>query len=252
MNKLFKGGLVLCMGMTMELASGWCYDMQYETLNSNTDKTSANQTTQVNLQRTCSASPCLTTGTVILHWSPVVNGNWTNPQDIVMTRPSQCGAGQDTDAFAATIPSQSALTRVEFVFHSTGPGFDLWYKDGGKKTGSCTGNTSQVGLPRVPNTSGGNFYFITLETPYVTVDYPQENEVITSPTYTIRIGANASTNNVEVKIDSGGWSQARFDSGYWWFDWANYASGSHTITARGWNELGQNSQTSPRNCTYQP
>lgn len=68
------------------------------------------------------------------------------------------------------------------------------------------------------------------EMSYVTVDYPQENEVISSPDYTMRIGAS-SNGCVDVSIDGGEWCPARCAGGYWWFDWSPCV-GSHKITAR--------------------
>jgi|YelNatPaOPRAMG01_1025707.scaffolds.fasta_scaffold551171_1 hypothetical protein len=66
---------------------------------------------------------------------------------------------------------------------------------------------------------------------YIVIDYPKENEVITYPWYTIRIGCSENK-NVEVSIDNGPWEKCRFAEGYWWFDWGNYQSGQHKIVAR--------------------
>ena len=102
------------------------------------------------------------------------------------------------------------------------------------------------------NNNGANYSFTVQAPPYVTIDYPQENEVIISPVYTIRIGASASTNNVRVKIDTGDWSQCYFASGYWWFVWANYPAGTHQMISEGWDVLGQRSETLVRHCSYAP
>jgi hypothetical protein len=186
-----------------------------------------------------------------LVWSVVENGNWIDPQTIQMSKTTTSGGTPCTErnAYTATIPGQSALKRVEFVVHSYGSQGDFWYKDiGFIQSGDCGGNPNQEGWPRGSNTNGTNFFYSTLETPYAVIDYPTENESI-GPTYTIRLGSNASTNNMRVKIDTGDWSQAYYSSGYWWFDWANYGMGSHTIVAEGWNALGQRTESSVRNVT---
>ncbi len=66
---------------------------------------------------------------------------------------------------------------------------------------------------------------------YVVIDYPRANETITSPYYTIRIGASP-TSKVEVSIDGGPWMSARESVGYWWGDWYNITPGKHEIIAR--------------------
>ena len=71
----------------------------------------------------------------------------------------------------------------------------------------------------------------TFPTSYVVIDYPQENEVITHPSYAIRIGASGN-GVVEVSIDGGEWNYCRYALGFWWFDWANYPGGTHRIIAR--------------------
>ena len=64
------------------------------------------------------------------------------------------------------------------------------------------------------------------------IDYPQEEETITSPHYTFRIKAPLNAEKVEICIDGGSWQLCRYSSGFWWFDWADYASGEHEIVAR--------------------
>ncbi len=205
---------------------------------------------------------CSSGQSVELRWSAVdQSGNWISPQTTQMScsaGPIGGGCGSWHVTWTAQIPAQPTGTRIEFVVHVYGNGTDKWIKDTGKKSGSfgnaseCSGNTAQKGWPRIGAPTGSNFYFITIETPYVVIDYPQENETITSPAYTIRIGANASTNNARVKIDTGDWSQCRWSAGYWWFDWSSYPAGPHQIIAEGWNEVGQRSETSVRHTTYQP
>jgi len=87
---------------------------------------------------------------------------------------------------------------------------------------------------------------------YVAIDYPKKGEIITSPNYTIRIGASAG-NTVEVSIDAGDWKTCRLAEGYWWYDWANYSPGSHFIKARIRDNEGKVIRTSlSRSCRYQP
>lgn len=61
--------------------------------------------------------------------------------------------------------------------------------------------------------------------------HPKENEIITHPHYTIKIGINGR-GHAEVSIDGGPWRRCRHSEGFWWFDWANYPLGNHKITAR--------------------
>lgn len=270
MKKLFQVVSLLC--MTTVTGIGWVSADDVSVIVSttgfsiitdptrNVDKIPANTPITIALVDTticgdvCTNRPGIPNTNMVLHWSPVdANGTWTSPTDTPMTFTSgpTCGSGQE---WKATIPGQPAFTRIEFVLHSFGTNGDFWIKDAGKPIATCAGDTNQKGWGRLITTNGPNFYYTTIETPYVVIDFPQENEIIRSPTYTIRIGTNKSTNNVRVKIDTGDWSQARFDSatGFWWFDWANYPAGAHTIIAEGWNELGQRSETTPRNCTFQP
>lgn len=65
----------------------------------------------------------------------------------------------------------------------------------------------------------------------VTVDYPKEGELITSPDYVFRIGARP-THAVEISIDGGEWQPCRQAGGYWWFDWSGYKAGKHQAAAR--------------------
>lgn len=79
-------------------------------------------------------------------------------------------------------------------------------------------------LAAAPNTG--------LETISASVDYPQQNEVITSPEYTVRVAAPEGARSVAVCIDQGDWLPCREAVGYWWFDWAGYGNGEHSIVAR--------------------
>lgn len=64
------------------------------------------------------------------------------------------------------------------------------------------------------------------------IDYPQEDETITSPHYTFRIKAPLNAEKVEVCVDGAPWQLCRYSSGFWWFDWSGYFSGEHEIVAR--------------------
>jgi hypothetical protein len=66
---------------------------------------------------------------------------------------------------------------------------------------------------------------------YVVIDYPKENEVITHPSYTLKIAAS-SGQSVEVSINGGDWAPCYSAEGFWWFGWSNYASVPHKIIAR--------------------
>ncbi|MEW6556935.1 MAG: hypothetical protein AB1349_06230 [Elusimicrobiota bacterium] len=161
-------------------------------------------------------------------------------------------AGNTYFSATASLPAQPAWTRIEYVLHCFYNG-ETWLKANSIIIPPYgTGDPQEVIFQLRGDGGGYNMNYRAVETPYVLIDYPQENEVITSPTYTIRIGANSSTNSVRVKIDTGDWSQCRQSVGYWWFDWANYPAGAHEIIAEGWNRLGQRSETSIRHCSYQP
>jgi hypothetical protein len=70
----------------------------------------------------------------------------------------------------------------------------------------------------------------------LSVDYPQEGELISARGYTFRIAGQAL--NVEVAIDGDEWRPCRPAQGYWWFDWSGYASGRHQMLVRGRPEAG--------------
>lgn len=64
------------------------------------------------------------------------------------------------------------------------------------------------------------------------IDYPREDELITSPHYTFRIAAPMNAEKVEVCIDGAPWQLCRYSAGHWWYDWTGYYSGEHEIVAR--------------------
>lgn len=65
-----------------------------------------------------------------------------------------------------------------------------------------------------------------------TIDFPREEERVTSPHYTFRISAPMNAEKVEVCVDGTPWQLCRYSGGYWWYDWAGYYSGEHEIVAR--------------------
>ena len=77
------------------------------------------------------------------------------------------------------------------------------------------------------------------ETPRIAVEYPQEGELITSPSYTFRI--DGSGPRVEIAIDGGDWRPCRRSDDYWWFDWSDYDSGRHQAIVRSAPPTGQES-----------
>lgn len=61
------------------------------------------------------------------------------------------------------------------------------------------------------------------------VEYPRQNEKITSSDYTVRVFAPQSAKRVGISIDQGPWKSCRSAVGYWWYDWAGYQDGEHQI-----------------------
>jgi hypothetical protein len=64
------------------------------------------------------------------------------------------------------------------------------------------------------------------------IDYPEQNEKVTAPSYTFRIGAVPEALTVEISIDERGWQACRPAVGYWWYDWSGYAAGRHELQVR--------------------
>jgi hypothetical protein len=63
---------------------------------------------------------------------------------------------------------------------------------------------------------------------YVVVDFPQEGEILTSPSYTLRVSTSA-VENVHISIDGRDFQPMRESVGFWWYDWANFGAGAHTL-----------------------
>ena len=64
------------------------------------------------------------------------------------------------------------------------------------------------------------------------IEYPLQDETITSSHYSFRIGAPAAAESLDVSINQGPWLSCRKSAGYWWYDWSGYDSGEHEIIAR--------------------
>ena len=72
----------------------------------------------------------------------------------------------------------------------------------------------------------------------ISLDYPQAGETITASHYTLRLTVPEGAAYVEVSIDDSAWQPCRFSVGHWWYDWADYASGRHTLRARAMGQDG--------------
>lgn len=69
----------------------------------------------------------------------------------------------------------------------------------------------------------------------IVIDFPQRNERVTSPRYTIRVSAPADPakgERVEVSIDDAPFVPCRFAAGHWWYDWEGYEPREHQVVAR--------------------
>lgn len=83
---------------------------------------------------------------------------------------------------------------------------------------------------------------------FVVIDYPQESEIVSGLSYTMKIGAKGD-GIVEIMVNDGDWKPARHSGGYWWFDWGYYKPGPHTITARLVKDGKLLKKSSVRKCT---
>lgn len=78
------------------------------------------------------------------------------------------------------------------------------------------------------------------------VEYPEQDETIISPHYTIRVNAGHEADGVDVSIDQGPWHRCRPASGFWWYDWSGYQNGEHSIIARTRGENGRWIMSAPQ------
>ena len=68
---------------------------------------------------------------------------------------------------------------------------------------------------------------------FCVIDYPVNGETVSGLHYAIRMGASDVPGaHVEVQINGGDWTPARFADGFWWFDWGYFTPGPHKIQAR--------------------
>lgn len=82
----------------------------------------------------------------------------------------------------------------------------------------------------------------------VKVDFPQTGEVVTSPSYAIRIGIPDAV-KVELAINNGSWQPCRFSVGYWWYDWSGYLPGKHQLATQTHTKDGRTLTSRPRQVT---
>lgn len=66
----------------------------------------------------------------------------------------------------------------------------------------------------------------------LSVDFPRQNEVISSREYSLRMAAPEGVKSVEISLDQSEWKPCRPAVGYWWYDWAGYDSGEHEVVTR--------------------
>ena len=78
------------------------------------------------------------------------------------------------------------------------------------------------------------------------VEYPEQDETIVSPHYTIRVAAARDADGVDVSVDQGPWQRCRNAAGYWWYDWSGYANGEHAVIARTRGENGRWIMSAPQ------
>ncbi|MEQ1919741.1 MAG: hypothetical protein ABL955_11130 [Elusimicrobiota bacterium] len=61
------------------------------------------------------------------------------------------------------------------------------------------------------------------------VNYPRQNEVVSSAQYTVRVFAPETAKRVGISINQGPWMSCRPAVGFWWYDWSGYDNGEHEI-----------------------
>ena len=82
----------------------------------------------------------------------------------------------------------------------------------------------------------------------LTIDYPMEGEIVTSPVYTFRLTA-LEPKSVEIALNGGAWSGCREMVGNWWFDWSGYQAGAYSLSARMIDKNGKTVKTKTRSFT---
>ncbi|MEM2899357.1 MAG: PQQ-binding-like beta-propeller repeat protein [Thermoplasmata archaeon] len=79
----------------------------------------------------------------------------------------------------------------------------------------------------------------------VILDYPKDNEILTSENYTIKAHTSddADTIDVSIRIDNFDWNKMRKGAdGLWAFDWNNISNGEHQLTIQGVSKSGRVSE----------
>ncbi|MDD5656928.1 MAG: hypothetical protein PHF00_06695 [Elusimicrobia bacterium] len=66
----------------------------------------------------------------------------------------------------------------------------------------------------------------------LTIDYPQEGDILDGYAYTFRVTAPLDACPVEVSLDRGPWLACRFAAGHWWYDWSGFSAGRYQLRAR--------------------
>lgn len=64
------------------------------------------------------------------------------------------------------------------------------------------------------------------------VDFPQQDERITSREYGMRVSTPEGAEEADVSINQGPWQPCRRAVGHWWFDWSGFDPGEHEVIAR--------------------
>jgi len=78
-----------------------------------------------------------------------------------------------------------------------------------------------------------------MDQPKLEIEYPFADEVVSSPTYTFRIGCTEALVEAEISIDRSSWRPCRHACGLWWYDWTGYEAGAHQVAARGVSRDGR-------------
>lgn len=79
----------------------------------------------------------------------------------------------------------------------------------------------------------------TYDHPSLDIDYPSQDETVSSGHYTFRLSATTTLIEAEISIDRGPWLSCRHACGMWWFDWDDGLAGSHQMVARGTAQDGR-------------
>ncbi len=186
---------------------------------------------------------------VRLHYSALdANGRWTSTtsRDITLVN------GQPGDYYMkyGTVALSGFTAGRKYAFVIEVPGAGTWFKTNVAQISNTAPTSVRFFLSATdPSYRDGNFTFV--QAPAVTVNYPGSGTIITSSNYTYQIGANASTNNVRIKIDGGDWRNCVLRNGVWCYDWSGYTSRAYVYSVEGWNGLGQRVEQGPYTVTVQ-